>query len=91
MKLEERALGTSKSVVQWKPYQASHSENRPVIKAQNTAFNLVPCSNAFEADMARFLARAPDVAAFCKNGGPEAVRIDYQNHTGRLAHYTRIS
>jgi len=38
--------------------------------------------------MARFLARAPDVAAFCKNGGPEAVRIDYQNHTGRLAHYT---
>jgi len=88
VKLEERALGTSKSVVQWKPYQASHSENRPVIKAQNTAFNLVPCSNAFEADMARFLARAPDVAAFCKNGGPEAVRIDYQNHTGRLAHYT---
>jgi type III restriction enzyme len=88
VKLEERALGTSKSVVQWKPYQASHSENRPVITAQNTAFNLVPCSNAFEADMARFLARAPDVAAFCKNGGPEAVRIDYQNHTGRLAHYT---
>jgi len=38
--------------------------------------------------MARFLARAPDVAAFCKNAGPEAVRIDYQNHTGRLAHYT---
>lgn len=32
--------------------------------------------------------RAPDVAAFCKNAGPEAVRIDYQTHAGRLAHYT---
>ena len=88
VKLEERALGTSKSVVQWRPYQASHSEKHPAIEAPNTAFNLVPCSNAFEVDMARFLARAPDVAAFCKNAGAEAVRIDYQNHTGRLAHYT---
>jgi len=48
----------------------------------------VPCANAFEKDMAQFLDRAQDVMAFCKNAGPEAVRIDYQTHTGRLANYT---
>jgi len=38
--------------------------------------------------MAQFLDSAPDVVAFCKNAGHEAVRIDYQTHAGRLAHYT---
>lgn len=88
IKLEQRALGTSKSVISWKPYQANHSERHPAIEAAKTAFNLVPCVNAFEKEMALFLNRAPDVTAFCKNAGPEAVRIDYQTHTGRLAHYT---
>ena len=88
IKLEQRALGASKSVTSWKPYQANHSERHPAIEATKTAFNLVPCANAFEKDMAQFLDRAPDVAAFAKNAGPEAVRIDYQTHTGRLAHYT---
>ncbi|MBN1236299.1 MAG: hypothetical protein JW999_09675 [Methanotrichaceae archaeon] len=36
---------------------------------------------------AQFLDRAPDGVAFCKNAGPEAVRIDYQTHVSRLAHY----
>ncbi|MBP8625018.1 MAG: DEAD/DEAH box helicase family protein [Methanothrix sp.] len=88
IKLEERALGMSRSVVKWKPYQANHSERHPAIEASKTAFNLVPCTNAFERDMALFLDRAPDVLAFFKNAGPEAIRIDYQTHTGRLAHYT---
>jgi type III restriction enzyme len=88
IKLEQRAFGMSKSVISWKPYQANHSERHPAIEAAKTAFNLVPCANAFEKEMAQFLDRAPDVTAFCKNAGPEAVRIDYQTHTGRLAHYT---
>ncbi len=88
IKLEQRALGQSKSIVTWKPYQANHSERHPAIEAAKTAFNLVPCTNAFEKEMAQFLDRAPDVLAFCKNAGPEAVRIDYQTHAGRLAHYT---
>jgi type III restriction enzyme len=88
IKLEQRALGRSKSIVTWKPYQANHSERHPAIEAAKTAFNLVPCTNAFEKEMAQFLDRAPDVACFCKNAGPEAVRIDYQTHAGRLAHYT---
>jgi type III restriction enzyme len=88
IKLEQRALGQSKSIVTWKPFQANHSERHPAIEAGKTAFNLVACTNAFEKEMAQFLDSAPDVVAFCKNAGPEAVRIDYQTHAGRLAHYT---
>ena len=88
VKLEQRALGQSKSVVHWKPYQANHSERHPAIEASKTVFNLVACTNAFEKDMAQFLDKAPDVIAFFKNAGPEAIRIDYQTITGRLAHYT---
>jgi len=88
IKLEQTNQGLVKSVAKWKPYQANHSERHPAIEAAKTAFNLVPCANAFEKDMAQFLNRAPDVTAFCKNAGPEAVRIDYQTHTGRLANYT---
>ncbi len=87
IKLEQINRGQEKSVAKWKPYQANHSERHPAIEAAKTAFNLVPCVNAFEKEMALFLNRAPDVASFCKNAGPEAVRIDYQTHTGRLAHY----
>ena len=77
IKLEEWAIGSGKSVVQWKPCQANHSERHPTIEASKTAFNLVPCTNAFERDMALFLDRAPDVKAFFRNAGPEAIRIDY--------------
>jgi type III restriction enzyme len=88
VKLEQRALGLSKSVVSWKPYQASHSEHHPAIESEKTAFNLVPCQNPLEKEMAQFLGRAPDVECFAKNAGPEALRIDYQTHAGRLSHYT---
>jgi len=38
--------------------------------------------------MARFLDRAPDIACFLRNAGPEALRIDFQTYAGRLSHYT---
>lgn len=38
--------------------------------------------------MAELLDRAPDVAAFCKNAGPQALRIDYLTQNGRLSLYT---
>ena len=38
--------------------------------------------------MCQFLDLAPDVRAFCKNGGPQALRIDYQTQRGRLSLYT---
>jgi type III restriction enzyme len=88
VKLEQRSFGSSKSIVQWKPYHANHSERHPAIQADKTAFNLVPCVNNFEKNMAQFLNRAPEVSSFFKNAGPEALRIDYQTHAGRLAHYT---
>src|SRR5690606_29078321 len=36
----------------------------------------------------KFLDKAPDVAAFAKNAGPQAVRIDYLTADHRLAFYT---
>lgn len=73
----------------WRPFQATHSERRPVLEAQKTLFNLVPCNRAFEEAMTQFLtARAMDVEAFAKNAGPQCLRIDYIGLGGRLAFYT---
>ena len=69
-------------------YQATSTERRPARPAVKTPFNLVPCDNALEAAMAAFLDRAPDVAAFAKNTGPQALRIDYSTADRRLAYYT---
>ena len=38
--------------------------------------------------MSKFLDRARDVAAFVKNAGPQALRIDYSTPNGQLALYT---
>jgi type III restriction enzyme len=76
------------SVCAWKPFQVTHSENHPTLPAENTLFNLVPCNREFEVAMVTFLNRAPDVQAFCKNAGPQSLRIDYLSGSGRLAFYT---
>lgn len=72
----------------WKPYQATLSERRPVERARHTLFNLVPCNQSLEVAMTSFLDDAEDVAAFAKNGGPQALRIDYLTADQRLAYYT---
>ena len=73
----------------WKPFQATHSERRPVVEAQKTLFNLVPCNRDLEVAMTEFLTgRAMDVTAFAKNAGPQSLRIDYIGSGGRLAFYT---
>ena len=38
--------------------------------------------------MTHFADQAPDVAAFCKDAGPQSLRIDYLTATGRIAFYT---
>ncbi|MBX9721614.1 MAG: Tn7 transposase TnsA N-terminal domain-containing protein, partial [Candidatus Obscuribacterales bacterium] len=76
------------NVTLWKPFQASHSNSRPVITAAKTPFNLVTCGNQFEAAMAQLLDKMTDVIAFCKNAGPQALRLDYLNISGQLALYT---
>ena len=76
------------SVCSWRPFQATHSETHPAVPAAKTPFNLVPCNRALEAGMTQFLDNAPDVAAFCKNAGPQALRIDYLGAGGRLGLYT---
>ena len=61
----------------------------PAIPAARTLFNLVPCNRKLEVAMAQTLDRTfKDVAAFAKNAGPQALRIDYLTDQRRLSLYT---
>jgi type III restriction enzyme len=85
---EREPEGKGTPVSGWKPYQVTHSAEQPALPAESTLFNLVPCNRELEVAMTKFLDKAPDVAAFCKNAGPQALRIDYLTGGGRLALYT---
>jgi len=87
-KEERKAPGGGKSVSLWKPFQVTHSAHRPAVEAARTLFNLAPCNRDLEVAMSQFLDRAPDVAAFCKNAGPQSLRVDYLSGNGQLAFYT---
>ncbi len=89
VKTEKRRVASApESIRHWKPYQATFSEQRPVLKAKRTLFNLVPCNRSLEVAFSNFVDGAPDVAAFAKNAGPQAIRIDYLTVDQRLAFYT---
>ena len=77
-----------RKVSSWRPFQVTHSQNQPAIPAKRTLFNLVPCNRELEVAMAGFLDMATDVVAFCKNAGPQALRLDYVTDVSRLAFYT---
>ncbi|MCX6906755.1 MAG: restriction endonuclease subunit R, partial [Verrucomicrobia bacterium] len=87
-KEERRPEGAGAAVSSWRPFQVTHSANHPTLRAEHTLFNLVPCNRDLEVAMAKFLDLAPDVAAFCKNAGPQALRVDYLGLNGQLALYT---
>jgi type III restriction enzyme len=72
----------------WRPFQVTVSERRPVLKSDRSLFNLVPCNRSLEQAMVEFLSKAGDVQAFAKNAGPQALRIDYLADGQRLAFYT---
>ncbi len=88
IKEERKASSASQSVSLWKPFQVTHSAHRPAVPAKRTLFNLAPCNRDLEVAMSQFLDRAPDVAAFCKNAGPQSLRVDYLTGNGQLAFYT---
>lgn len=85
---ERLCLEPPKSLNTWKPFQVTLSERRPALEASKTLFNLVTCNRDLEVAVAKFCDRAPDVVAFAKNAGPQALRIDYLSHGDRLAFYT---
>jgi type III restriction enzyme len=86
---EERLKGADPvSVCSWRPFQVTHSARHPAETADKTPFNLVPCNRDLEVALAHFTDHAPDVAAFCKNAGPQCLRIDYLGAGRRLAFYT---
>ncbi|TYR36066.1 restriction endonuclease subunit R [Mesorhizobium microcysteis] len=84
---KRRSEGTAIQLRNWKPYQATLSERKPVEKAKHTLFNLVPCDQSLEVAMTSFLDNCSDVGAFAKNAGPQALRIDYLTADQRLAFY----
>lgn len=84
-RIEERS---PQSLTEWKPYQATHSDKRPCEPADQTPFNLVPCSLSLEVAMNQFLDQAADVASFAKNQGPQALRIDCLSKDGVRSLYT---
>lgn len=88
VKEQRKPGGGGRSVAEWRPFQVTHSATHPTIPAKSTLFNLVPCNRDLEVAMARFLDRAPDVAAFCKNAGPQCLRMDYSGSNGQLSFYT---
>lgn len=86
---EERLKGAEPvSVCSWRPFQVSHSARHPTEPAERTLFNLVPCNRDLEVTLTHWVDSAGDVAAFCKNAGPQCLRIDYLAAGGRLAFYT---
>ena len=85
---KRRVASAAESIRHWKAFQATFSEQRPVHKASKTLFNLVTCNRSLEVALAKFVDVAPDVAAFAKNAGPQALRIDYLTVDQRLAFYT---
>lgn len=89
-KIEQKRLpqGPAYSLTNWKPFQVTSSERHPVIEANRTLFNLVPCNRNLELLFATFADVAADVVAFAKNAGPQALRIDYEASNHRRAFYT---
>ena len=88
LKQERLPLGQEILLSTWRPYQVTASEHHPVIQAERTLFNLVPCNRNLERTFAKFAEDAEDVVAFAKNDGPQALRIDYEGSQNRHAFYT---
>lgn len=71
----------------WKSFPFTVSDRNPVVVAEKTIFNVVPCNGGLEKTFAEFLDRAPDVEAFAKNAGPARIFIDYLKTSGQLGLY----
>ncbi len=74
-----------RKISDWKPYQVTKSDTKPVIKCLRTMFNLVPCDRNTEKEFAINCDHYEDVTAFAKNAGPQKIYIDYiksNNHRG---------
>lgn len=84
---ERRRSATGTPISTWNPYQATATEQRPVVPGQRTMFNLVACDNDFEQAFADFLDHATDVAAYAKNAGPQKLMLDYLKADGNRGLY----
>jgi type III restriction enzyme len=81
--LEPQVLAPARLLSTCAPFPWSQS----VYEAGRTVFNLVACDNAYETAFARFLDKAPDVAAFAKLPMRFAFAIEYLDDSGNLRLY----
>lgn len=61
--------------------------SRPTYAATKSIFNLVPCDNELERTFARFLDRAPDVAAFAKLPEQFGFAVEYLDPAANMRYY----
>lgn len=88
-KKERLDQGQPTALRNWKLYKASHSDRNPCKPAVKTMFNLAPCRGGFEALLVPFFdLKDNGIAAFAKNAGPQALRIDYVRANGQVSTYT---
>jgi type III restriction enzyme len=85
---QRTSAGSAMRLSTWKPFQATHSETHPALASPLTLFNLAPCNRQLEVAFVKWVAGAPDLGAFAKNAGPQALRIDYLASGSRLTSYT---
>lgn len=64
-----------------------YSSGRPFHEARKCVLNLVPCSNEFEREFAKFLDSADDVRAFCKVPDEFGFTIEYTDGSASLRNY----
>lgn len=86
-KTSRKRQTTGHPISHWRAFQATDSPQRPCEPARKTLFNLVPCSNNFEASFAKFCEDCLDVVSFVKNAGPQKLAIDYLSASGRPSLY----
>jgi len=81
--LEPQLLHTGRPLSETPPFPWS----RPTLAADKCVFNLVPCTNEFEKDFARFLQKADDVQRFAKLPEQFGFAIEYTDNRGNLRYY----
>ena len=80
---EVKPTGERIRVSETEPYPTT----RPVLKAEKTVFNLVPCDSSLEERFVLWLDGAPDVLAFAKNEPAVHFAVPYVSAGGGVRYY----
>ncbi|MEN2993684.1 MAG: DEAD/DEAH box helicase family protein [Bacteroidia bacterium] len=86
-KVTHKWQATFTEVSKWRPYQVSRQDPRP-FPASRTLFNLVPVDSGLEEEFVKeVLEKVPEVEAFARNAGPDALSLEYLDKEGIRRYY----